>query len=339
MTIKASTEYTKESLIKLAKYSSARSTSQIVTYTVLEIIMLAMSLMLILTSESTAELLISLLIITPVLLLVCPLIVRFLPVFLIKTGKAQGMEQIGCVNNFALTEEEILVDSKSTLGRGNSRLNYSALESVHETEEAFYLYISKQQAYILNKSDITEGTVSELQSLLKEKVPKYVVRKRNTKLLPVFVAVVAVAVAATTVYACLNPNSTEKVFSKSGLSITLTEDFREEDYLSFTATYESKNVLVIALKEEYVLFEDKISLEEYAQLVIDVNQIDADVKKTDGLINFSYIAQANGKNYKYFAVVYEGSDAFWMVQFACENEKYDELESTILQYAKSVVVD
>ena len=32
-------------------------------------------------------------------------------------------------------------------------------------------------------------------------------------------------------------------------------------------------------------------------------------------------------------------DSYWIIQFACESEKYDELKDAIIKYAKSVTFD
>ena len=45
-----------------------------------------------------------------------------------------------------------------------------------------------------------------------------------------------------------------KTFTKSGMSITLTDDFTERDYVSYTAVYDSQYVAIFAIKEEFSLF-------------------------------------------------------------------------------------
>lgn len=131
----------------------------------------------------------------------------------------------------------------------------------------------------------------------------------------------------------------EKVFSKAGMSITLTEDFKEQDIVSQTAVYASAKYIVMALKEEYRLFEeigDSLSLEEYAQLVFENNQINADIEEKDGLVYFTYENEANGRDFTYFAVVMKGPDAYWMFQFACDSSQYEDSQEQFVRWAKTV---
>ena len=64
----------------------------------------------------------------------------------------------------------------------------------------------------------------------------------------------------------------DKEFSKAGMSITLTSDFAETEVVTQTATYQSKDSVVMALKEEFTLFEElgissDMTLGEYAELI------------------------------------------------------------------------
>jgi hypothetical protein len=144
---------------------------------------------------------------------------------------------------------------------------------------------------------------------------------------------------------CGEAAAKEKTFSKAGLSITLTEDYSEQEVASMTATYTSLDSVVMTLKEEYSLFEkagldpSTFTLKDYAQLVCDNNKLQADIQEKDGLTCFSYTNTANGKDNAYLAVVYQGTDAFWLVQFSCVADNYSKLESTFMNYAKTVAVE
>lgn len=43
----------------------------------------------------------------------------------------------------------------------------------------------------------------------------------------------------------------------------------------------------------------------------------------DGLVYFTYEKSNNGKDYKYYATVFKGTDAYWLIQFACEVDDFD----------------
>ena len=131
----------------------------------------------------------------------------------------------------------------------------------------------------------------------------------------------------------------EKEFTKAGMTITLTDDFVEQDIVSQTAVYSSAKHIVMALKEEYALFEeigDGLSLQEYAQLVCENNDLTADVEEKDGLVCFEYENQANGRDFTYFAVVQKGTDAYWLFQFSCDSSNYEDSKEQFINWAKTI---
>ena len=132
-----------------------------------------------------------------------------------------------------------------------------------------------------------------------------------------------------------------KDFSKEGLTITLTEDFKEQNDKSYTAYYLSDTVAVYALREEFELFEGgdvEVDLPYYMDLVIEANGLDSKPQEKNDLLYFVFEKEVKDNDFTYYAFVYEGSDAFWLVQFCCETKNAEKLEDTIFQYAKSVKV-
>ena len=132
-----------------------------------------------------------------------------------------------------------------------------------------------------------------------------------------------------------------EVFSSGGMSIVLTDEFEETPVDKYTATYGSRDVAVIALKEEFSLFEgfENYTLEQYANLVIENNNMSNTViKNVDGLMGFeyTYFNPETNKNYIYFSYVYKSNDAFWLVQFATEENKATEYFDDIVMWANSV---
>lgn len=149
--------------------------------------------------------------------------------------------------------------------------------------------------------------------------------------------VMAFAVGCDSVKDILKP--AEKTFTKSGMSITLTEEFGEKEYVSYTAVYESPKVAVYTLKEETSLFGDaNYTLEQYTKMVISANGLTVDAQNKDGLTYFEFDKELNGKNFHYFAFTYKGEDAFWLVQFACTKDQVSENQADIFGYAKTVKV-
>jgi hypothetical protein len=134
-----------------------------------------------------------------------------------------------------------------------------------------------------------------------------------------------------------------KTFSKAGLSITLTDNFREEKMDEFTATYESRKVAVLIIKEEFEIFRQgglssSMSLNEYIRTINKANNTNHIAKEKDDLTYFEYTEIVGSKNFSYFAVVFRGGDAYWLVQFACETKNYGDMLEQFFEWANTVEV-
>ncbi len=135
-------------------------------------------------------------------------------------------------------------------------------------------------------------------------------------------------------------------YSKAGLSITLTDEFTEKDYVTYTAVYESPRIAVFALKEEFRLFDSSVlssesSTADYAGLLWKSNGFTDELPLTeqDGLTWFDYDRSVNGADYTYRVYAFKGSDSFWMVQFAAFADSFDGLAPVIHSYAKTVTAE
>ncbi|MGN0804782.1 MAG: hypothetical protein ACI4MS_05310 [Candidatus Coproplasma sp.] len=133
-----------------------------------------------------------------------------------------------------------------------------------------------------------------------------------------------------------------KYYSKEGMNITLNSLFTELIVEEFTATYVSVNSLVMALKEDFsdttVLTKDT-TLQEYTSLVIDnapvaVSEVNA--REGKEYLWFTYENVSEGKTFFYLATTHKASDAFWLIQFACEVSKGSSMQNTFLGYADTV---
>ncbi len=132
----------------------------------------------------------------------------------------------------------------------------------------------------------------------------------------------------------------EKVFSSDGMTITLTEDFEKADFDGYTVTYDSRFAAVFAIKESFAeapVLSD-YSIEEYADLLAEVNELtDAQIKKDGEHTYVEYDAETDsGETYRYFTYVYKADDAFWFVQFAVPAENAEKYAEDISAWAKSV---
>ena len=68
-----------------------------------------------------------------------------------------------------------LTDIKGSLiGNGYTIDTYDNYgNKVLETKEAYYLYINKSRALIVDKKDMSDSDITNLTNTLKEKVPRY----------------------------------------------------------------------------------------------------------------------------------------------------------------------
>lgn len=141
-----------------------------------------------------------------------------------------------------------------------------------------------------------------------------------------------------------NKTPVAKTFSSDGMTIELTNEFREKGIENYTVAFDSKKVAVFALKEEFTLldgFED-YTLEQYVDLVIQANNLTSvEIKTVDGLMHFEYehTNPETNDTYQYFSYVYKANDGFWLIQFATLDENVEEYAVKIVEWAKSVNVD
>ncbi len=131
-------------------------------------------------------------------------------------------------------------------------------------------------------------------------------------------------------------------FSAEGMTITLTDAFKQETMEGTAAYFESSQALVVAIREPFTQFDElgmstEITLEEYMALVVENNtEMQVEHADIDGLTAFTYENTTNKKEFTFLATVYESDDAFWLIQFACETKNYAQMQEDFVKWAKSV---
>lgn len=131
----------------------------------------------------------------------------------------------------------------------------------------------------------------------------------------------------------------DKTFSKAGMSITLTEEFNEQDIVTQTAYYVSQTAIVTALKEDGTSIKN-YTVKQYAELVISVNNLaDATATAKDGYAEFTYEKELNGKEYYYYARCFKNGTDFWLIQFACETKNTETLTPSFEKWASSITFE
>lgn len=134
----------------------------------------------------------------------------------------------------------------------------------------------------------------------------------------------------------------EKVFSSNGMSITLTTEFNEASIEGYTVCYESKDVAVFILKEAFSLQAglENQTVDYYAELVRNANMSKApgEIKKYNGLtyLEYDHLNEEKGVTYRYFTTMFKGTDAFWLVQFACDKNEFADKRQDFINWANTV---
>ena len=138
----------------------------------------------------------------------------------------------------------------------------------------------------------------------------------------------------------LDEIGTSKTFEKAGITLLLTDKFKEEQSeRGFDAYYTSDFCGVVVLKEAFTLEEGlaEMPLEQYIKNVIENNgHTDIKPQEKDGL--WYYVNDNNSPVRCVYSYAYKGTDAFYIVQYIINNMDEETLKETIHDWAKAVEV-
>lgn len=131
-----------------------------------------------------------------------------------------------------------------------------------------------------------------------------------------------------------------KDFSSKGMKITLSNDFSETNLDNFTLAYQSDEVIITALKEEFSLLEgfENYTLSEYGGLVMRNSGINDNLKAEGNFYYFNYTYTDPNYNltYYYLSAVFKTNDAFWLVQFCTPNNLAYKYKSEFIDWTKTI---
>ncbi len=136
--------------------------------------------------------------------------------------------------------------------------------------------------------------------------------------------------------------ATPKEFASNGMTITLTNAFREKSVEGYTVCYDSAKVAVLALKESFSLLQgfENFTLDQYAHMVREANAAKApgEIFEVEGLVamEYTFFNESEKQDFKYFCTMFKGTDAFWLVQFACKTQDYDNYKNSFVEWAKTI---
>ena len=126
-------------------------------------------------------------------------------------------------------------------------------------------------------------------------------------------------------------------FIQNGLKITLDTSFNPTVTAGYTATYRSPVATVYLLRELFT--EDSIkglTLTAYANEVLKANDLETEIKDEGDYLSFVFKTDEDDLHLVRYVCIYEMTDAFWTVQFVCQDKYYEELNSSFIEWASSV---
>lgn len=168
--------------------------------------------------------------------------------------------------------------------------------------------------------------------------------RKGTKVLAIIMAVVLMM----SVFTACGGGTSEKEFSKNGLTITLPVNAKEMDSsYGYSVAYQiGSSIVVAAIKEDVssllsVGLEENATVKDYAQLVAEVNGYSADSVTTIAGTNIpviEYTANVSGVDYKYIGSCYKAEDCFWFINFGTTASNFDSVKGDFEKWAASVEV-
>ena len=141
------------------------------------------------------------------------------------------------------------------------------------------------------------------------------------------------------------PANTQTITCKE-LSMTLPDDFIDQSSLSsdeaivgiYSAPEGSPGTSIVRESKEQLSSE--YSVDQYLALQrLNANSKAenlSDIQEKNGRKYFDYTVTSNGFTFKYFSTAYVSSDAYWLVQYFCFADEYDEHLDTFLEWAETV---
>ena len=101
-----------------------------------------------------------------VALIVLTDVVSVITYFVIPRSAIKKSPALNSTVNFEFYHDYLKISADTKLSKENSELRYSAIVKYAEANNDVYLYISKNQAFIIDKASLTGATVEELKEFL-----------------------------------------------------------------------------------------------------------------------------------------------------------------------------
>lgn len=129
-----------------------------------------------------------------------------------------------------------------------------------------------------------------------------------------------------------------------GVSLSMAEGFVESEVEGILGCYEGELSNVRFAEELFVTlenlgFDPEMTLEAYAQLILDTYQLEGEPKTDDyGNVYIVYTQDIQGYDVTYYAYFTRGEVAFWMTTFMCFAEIAPDMEDDFALWASTIQV-
>lgn len=201
--------------------------------------------------------------------------------------------------NLTVTDTKMSLNGTVSFKEGTNEIAVSFTETLEHkdvTLEAITDYI-----------EIDDFDESKLETAFKEKYPTLyqMIAGNNEELIPYFI--------------------------DDRFVLCLPEGFEEQYGTGYTAVFDSEEVAVLVLEEKFDDIGVELTLEEYLELIRDNANGSVSEIFDDYLSYFVYENSEFGMHY--FVTAYEGEDSFWLVQFCCSEDNFNDYQERFLAWA------
>ena len=134
----------------------------------------------------------------------------------------------------------------------------------------------------------------------------------------------------------------ELVYTVEDLRITMTEDFEDIEPEGYDRVLQKGMCVAMFMEEPFTNLEgmEELSVEEYYSFLRFYNSAVSQSLTEQGItyVQSQYQNPETGILWHYMLVAYKGTDAFWLVEFAVPENKWEEMKPELLKWAASVEI-
>ena len=157
-----------------------------------------------------------------------------------------------------------------------------------------------------------------------------------------FLKVFTLVFACILLVGCGEDNSSNEVkYTSNGLTITMESGLLEKTNENFDVYFQGSKMIFMAVEEKFdtleiVNLDSNSTLDDYITLIL-ANNGESSGKLQDGdLTYFTYEREVNGQEFFYVGTAYKTDEAFWLINFACQEKDKDEYKDLFIKYAKTI---